>query len=64
MPKEIYDEEKFLNLSERSIHCRVKRLEDVVKLKLRTKKYLYTYKTDPANAERLLKEINCEIIEI
>lgn len=64
MPREIFDEEKFLELSERSIHCRVKRLEDVVKLKLRTKKTLFTYKTDPASAERLLKEINCEVIEI
>ncbi|MFO8020598.1 MAG: 50S ribosomal protein L38e [Promethearchaeia archaeon] len=64
MPKEIFDEDQFLDLSRRSIHCRVKRLEDVVKLKLRTKKYLYTYKTDPGNAERLIKEINCEIIEI
>ena len=64
LPKEIFDEEKFLELSERSVHCRVKRVKDVVKLKLRTKKTLFTYKTSPANAERLLKSISCDIIEL
>ena len=64
MPQEIFNEEKFLKLSEHSVHCRVKRLKDVVKLKLRTKKSLYTYKTDPATAEKLLKQITCEVIEL
>jgi len=64
MPREIVDEKKFLELAEKSIHCRVKRLKDVVKLKLRTKKVLYTYRTSPADAERLLKSINCEILEL
>jgi large subunit ribosomal protein L38e len=64
LPREIVDEEKFLELAEFAVHCRVKRLRDVVKLKLRTKKILYTYKTDPATAERLLRDISCEIIEL
>jgi hypothetical protein len=64
LPKEIFDEEQFLQLAERSIHCRVKRIKDTVKLKLRTKKTLFTYKTDPDSAERLLKDIACEIIEL
>ncbi|MFX1478119.1 MAG: hypothetical protein ACFFCI_08300 [Promethearchaeota archaeon] len=64
MPREIFDEEKFLELSEFAIHCRVKRLKDLVKLKLRTKKTLYTYKTDPVTAERLLRNITCDIIEL
>ncbi|MFX1408957.1 MAG: hypothetical protein ACFFA6_01285 [Promethearchaeota archaeon] len=64
MPKEIFDEEKFLELSEYAVHCRVKRIKDVVKLKLRTKKTLYTFKTDPTSAERLIRSISCEIIEI
>ena len=64
MPEEIFDEEKFLELSESSYHCRVKRLKDEVKLKLRTKKTLYTLKTDPMTAERLIRQISCEIIEI
>jgi len=64
MPREIFDEEKFLELSESAIHCRVKRLKDLVKLKLRTKKILYTYKTDPLSAERILRNISCDIIEL
>ncbi|MGQ4874940.1 MAG: hypothetical protein ACP6IY_12810 [Promethearchaeia archaeon] len=64
MPREIFDKEKFLEIAEYAEHCRVKRLKDVVKLKLRTKKILYTYKTDPVTAEELLKSIKCEIIEL
>ena len=64
MPKEILDEEKFLELAEFAIHCRVKRVKDVVKLKLRTKKILYTYKTDPITADRLVRGLSCEIIEL
>ncbi|MFX1366116.1 MAG: hypothetical protein ACFFCE_06685 [Promethearchaeota archaeon] len=64
MPREIFDEDEFRELSEFAIHCRVKRLRDVVKLKLRTKKILYTYKVDPLTAERLLRDISCDIIEL
>lgn len=64
MPKEIFDEEKFLELAEFAIHCRVKRVKDVVKLKLRTKKLLYTYKTDPITADRLVRALSCDIIEL
>jgi len=64
VPREILDEEKFLEISEYAIHCRVKRLKEIVKLKLRTKKILYTYKTDPTTAERLLRNITCDIIEL
>ena len=64
MPKEIFDEETFLKLSQVAIHCRVKRIKDIVKLKLRTKKTLFTYKTDPTSAERLLRSLTCEIIEL
>jgi len=64
VPREIFDEEKFLELSEYAIHCRVKRLKEIIKLKLRTKKILYTFKADPASAERLLRNISCDIIEL
>ncbi len=64
MPKEIFDEEKFLELAEFAIHCRVKRVKDEVKLKLRTKKLLYTYNTDPATADRIVRELSCDIIEL
>jgi len=64
VPREIIDEEKFIELAEFAVHCRVKRLRDVVKLKLRTKKILFTYKTDPATAERILRNITCDVIEL
>jgi hypothetical protein len=41
----------------------VKRLKDVVKLKLRTPKQLYTIKVDPDKAGELMKQIKCEVIE-
>ena len=64
MPREIFDEEKFIELSEFAVHCRVKRLKEVVKMKLRTKKILYTFKTDPTTAEMLIRNITCDIIEL
>ena len=64
LPKEMLSEEKFLELADFAIHCRVKRVKDVVKLKLRTRKYLYTYKTDPNSADRLLSSISCDVIEL
>ncbi|MFW9952814.1 MAG: hypothetical protein ACFFKA_22055 [Candidatus Thorarchaeota archaeon] len=64
LPSEIFEEEKFLKLAEFAVHCRVKRVKDVVKLKLRTKKRLYTYKTDPTTADRLVRNLTCDIIEL
>ncbi|MBX5328502.1 MAG: 50S ribosomal protein L38e [Candidatus Bathyarchaeota archaeon] len=64
MPSEIFDEEKFISISERADYCAVKRLKDVVKLKLRTPKKLYTLKVEPAKAEEIIKKLQCEIREI
>jgi len=64
LPRQIFEEEKFLKLAEFAVHCRVKRVKDSVKLKLRTKKHLFTLKTSPESAERLLKQISCEVIEL
>ena len=64
MPVEIKEENEFLELSKRAISCRVKRTGDVVKLKLRTKKTLYIYKTNPDKADILTKRLNIDIIEI
>jgi large subunit ribosomal protein L38e len=63
MPSEISDTEEFIRLSERASECRVKRLKDVVKLKLRTARRLYTIKVDPEKAGELMKQIKCEVIE-
>ena len=64
MPSEIVDAEKFVAISDRAEYCAVKRLKDVVKLKLRTPKKLYTLKIEPRNAEEIIKKLQCEIREI
>jgi hypothetical protein len=64
MPSEIFDAEKFVEISGRADYCIVKRLRDVVKLKLRTSKRLYTLKVEPAKAEEIIKKLQCEIREI
>lgn len=64
MPREITDAEEFVRLSEIALACRVKRLEEIVKLKLRTQSMLYTMKLDPQQAEDVLKRIKCEMQEV
>lgn len=64
MPSEILDPEKFVKISERAEYCNVKRLKNVVKLKLRTSRMLYTLKVEPAKAEEIIKKLQCEIREI
>lgn len=64
MPTEIFDPDEFVEISERASYCAVKRLRDVVKLKLRTTRRLYTLKVEPARAEELIKKLQCEILEI
>lgn len=64
MPAEIFDPERFVEISERAGYCDVKRLRDVVKLKLRTPSRLYTLKVKPVKAGELIKKIRCEIREI
>ncbi len=63
MPTEIADIEQFVRMSERATECRVKRLKDVVKLKLRTTTQLYTIRLEPEKATEILKQIKCEVIE-
>jgi hypothetical protein len=63
MPSEISDVEEFVRISERAQECRVKRLEDVVKLKLRTPGKLYTIRLDAEKAANVLKQLKCEVVE-
>jgi len=63
MPKQITDVDKFLEMTEDAIECRVKRGADYVKLKLRTKRYLYTIILNPQEAERTLQSVKCQIVE-
>lgn len=64
MPQEIQDMEKFIQISQRAEYCNIKRLKTEVKLKLKTPKKLYTHKTNPTNAEQIIKKLQCEIREI
>lgn len=63
MPAEITDAQEFVRVSERAVECRVKRLKDIVKLKIRTPGELYTIKISPEKAAEMLKQIRCEVIE-
>jgi ferritin-like protein len=64
LPAEITDTEQFVTMSQRAEYCAVKRLKDVVKLKLRTPSKLYTLKVEPMKAEEVIKKLQCEIHEI
>ncbi len=65
MPKEIFDPDKFMELAEDATECRIKRLKDVIKLKLRTKKYLYTLKIkDREVAEEIVRRLRVPIVEV
>ena len=64
MPEEIFDMDKFIEISERAEYCDIKRLKRVVKLKLRTPRKLFTLKVNPTKAEEIVKKLRCEIREI
>jgi len=64
MPEEVFDLDKFVQISERAEYCNIKRLKRVVKLKLRTSRKLYTLKVDPPKAEEVVKKLRCEIREV
>lgn len=64
MPEEIFDVDKFIEISERAEYCNIKRLKRMVKLKLRTPRKLFTLKVNPTKAEEVVKKLRCEIREI
>jgi large subunit ribosomal protein L38e len=65
MPKEALETEteRFVQMSKEARECRVKRTGEVVKLKLRTDRYLYTLKLKPDKAEEIVKKLNCPVVE-
>jgi len=64
MPEEVFDVDKFIEISERAEYCDIKRLKRMVKLKLRTPRKLFTLKVNPTKAEEVVKKLRCEIREI
>jgi len=64
MPEEVFDVDKFVEISERAEYCDIKRLKRMVKLKLRTPRKLFTLKVNPTKAEEVVKKLRCEIREV
>ena len=64
MPSEIFDVEKFVDMSANAKYCQVKRNKENVKLKLRTASKLYTLKVEPINSDEIIKKLKCEIQEL
>ena len=64
MPTEIVDVEEFVKLSEKAEECRIKRLKDTVKLKIKTSGRLYTLKLETGKADALIKRLKCKTTEV
>ena len=62
MPAEVFDPEEFIELSERASYCVVKRTGEIVKLKLRTPRRLYTLKVSPEEADAIISRLKCEVV--
>ncbi len=57
MPIEIHDVEKLDEIVPKTLEVRVKKHRDFVKVKFRTKRYLYTIKLSDKEADALLEKI-------
>lgn len=64
MPVTVSDTQEFLRLAEVARECRVKRLGDEVKLKLRLRRRLYVMKLPRDEAEKVLSQLKCKTIEV
>ncbi len=63
MPVEIKNLEEFIEITGRAVECRVKKSKKgVVKVKARTKRYLYTYKTTEDKLDEVLSKVKCSKI--
>lgn len=66
MPEELKSREEFMTTLRLASVCYVKRSKksEIVKLKLRTKKRLYTYKTTPKEANEIVSSLNIPVEEV
>ncbi|RLE89732.1 MAG: hypothetical protein DRJ49_02120 [Thermoprotei archaeon] len=67
MPTEIFDESRLLELAKIAMRCKVVKYTDVVKIKVKTRRRLYTMKVEPRKAHGLLEKLKkaCkEVVEI
>ena len=63
MPKEITDKAQFQKLLESAEELRVSRDGDGAKLKVRSRGYLYTFKTTGADADAMIKGTKATVVE-
>ena len=66
MPEELKSKEEFMTTLRLASVCYVKRVKnsEIVKLKLRTKKRLYTFKTNPKEANEIVSNLNIPVEEL
>ena len=67
MPMEVTSLEKFIDITGRAVECRVKRYKKtkLVKIKARTKRYLFTYKTTEDKLDEVLSKVKCpKVIDV
>ena len=64
MPKELTSIDSFKEIMKDAYECRIVKRGDKVKLKLRTKKLLYTYVTTEEESNELLKDTSLQVVEI
>ena len=64
MPAEVTDVNFFTELADKANTCYVMRHSNQVKVKLKTRKRLYTIKLGPSEADAMLKNLKCEIVEL
>ncbi|MHA2105260.1 MAG: hypothetical protein ACW981_17665 [Candidatus Hodarchaeales archaeon] len=65
MPIQVNSKEEFQGLLKEATEVRMKRSkENKVKMKVRTKKYLYTYVCEPKEADLLWREVKISKTEI
>jgi large subunit ribosomal protein L38e len=62
MPVELYSLDEALKVAPKAIECRVKRTtrDGKAKVKLRTKRYLYTLKVDPSQVDDAVSKLGCK----
>ena len=65
MPREIINQEEFIEITGRASECRVIKLEEqnIAKIKARCGKYLYTIKIPLSQLDDFLKKIKCQNIK-
>ena len=63
MPVEVTSLDEFVKITERAVECRVKKARNgVVKVKARTRRTLYTFKTAEDKLKEVLDKVKCKKI--